>query len=153
MSGRFPGAAVLGLAALAVVGVARAEKKKDGAIPPVQAAADQDTALRLARTVDLPALEKADRVVIEEVRPRPGRRVTLTGAKEIAALRRALKPAQEDPSAGKTAANLSFYRGKTLVRKVWVYASGEWGFYRPKGPDWTTGREAELYKVVARHLK
>jgi hypothetical protein len=50
-------------------------------IPAVTAATDQEQAIRLARKVDLPALEKANRVVIEEAKiGRDGRRVMLKDA-------------------------------------------------------------------------
>jgi hypothetical protein len=52
---------------------------------------------------------------------------------------------------GITAAALSFYRGEVLIRKVWVFRDGEWGFERP-GTDWTTGREADLGKAIRKYM-
>ncbi len=129
----------------------RSDDKAD--IPAVKAAADQDEAIRLAREVDLPALEKTDRVVIEEAKiGRDGRRVILKDADAIKGLRKSLKPSKVPPSGGLTAATLSFYRGKVLIRKVWVFGDGEWGFERP-GTDWTTGREADLWVGIRKHLR
>jgi hypothetical protein len=129
----------------------RADDKAD--IPAVKAAVDQDEAIRLARDVDIPALEKADRVVIEEAKiGRGGRQVTLEDADDLKGLRKALKPREVAPSAGITAATLSFYRGKVLIRKVWVFGDGEWGFERP-GTDWTTGGEVELWERIRKYLR
>jgi hypothetical protein len=122
-------------------------------IPAVKAAVDQDEAIRLAREMDLPALEKADRVVIEEAKiRRDGRRVTLADADDIKGLRKTLKPSEVPPSGGITAATLLFYRGTVLIRKVWVFEGGEWGFERP-GTSWTTGREADLWEGIRKHLR
>ena len=146
-------------AALASTGVApastpgAAEETGETEIPVAQAAADQGAAIRLAREVDLPALEKADRVVIEDVRQPGGRQVTLDKPGAIKELRQALEAARVPPTGSETAALLSFYRGKTLIRKVWVFESGEWGFERSKGPHWTTGLDPALFRFVERHLK
>jgi hypothetical protein len=129
------------------------DKKGGGEIPAVKKVDSQNDAIEQARKVDLPLLEKADKVVIARpMRGGQGRQVTLTRAAAIKELRQALKPAQRDPSAGKTAATITFYRGKRVLRTVWVFEGGEWGFERP-GTSWTTGKQAGLWKAVQKHLK
>ena len=110
--------------------------------------------MQLAREVDIPAVKKADRVVIEEggSPSGDGKRVTLDDAPGIEVLSRGLAPTVVLPSGGKLAATLSFYRGETLLRKIWVYQGGEWGFDRP-GTDWTTGLSPELWKAVQARLR
>lgn len=128
---------------------AGADERDDSEIRPVQTAADQPEALELARKVDLPELAKADRVVIEG---QGGRRTELKEAGAIKELRRTLKVEEVPPSAGENAYNLSFYRDDTLIRKVWVFENGEWGFERPKGVSWTNGEDAALVRAIERHL-
>src|SRR5262249_9664035 len=98
-------------------------------IPSVQAAKDQEDALRLAREIDLPLLAKADKVVIEE--SANGRRHTIEKADDMKELREALKVSQQLPGGGKNAVTILFYRKKDLIRQVWVFKGGEWGFERP----------------------
>src|SRR5262245_54129676 len=124
------------------------EKKAGPEVPRPKSVGDQAEAIDEARKVDLPLLEKADKVVIEEV-DKPGakgRRVSLKKADEVKELREALKPSKSPPSAGITAATITFYQGESILRKVWVFERGEWGFERP-GTSWTTGREAALWRV------
>ena len=47
----------------------RDQEQGTAAIPPAQAAEDQAAALKMAKTQDLPLLEKADRAVIDHVLP------------------------------------------------------------------------------------
>jgi len=115
-------------------------------IPPVRAAADQEEALRLARQEDLPALQKADRVVVKA----DGRQVVVTAREALDELRQGLKPRKVPPSAGETAYTLTFSRGPTPIRTVWVYHNGEWGFDRPDGPSWTIGCETDLIRAIKR---
>ena len=124
------------------------------AIPPATAAADQDDALGLARRVDLPLLATADRVVLDGYEPggERGARVTLDRPEAVAELRQALRPREVPPSDGVTAATLSFYRGNQLLRTVWVYEGGEWGFDRP-GTSYTTGEDPDLWQLIRWHLK
>ena len=119
-------------------------------IPPVKAAKDQEDALHLARKIDLPLLEKADKVVIEE--SVGGRRHTIQKADDIKELREALKVSEQQPSGGKNAVTILFYRKDDLIRKVWVFKSGEWGFERPS-ISWTTGHQRDLWEVDQKHLK
>jgi hypothetical protein len=108
--------------ALIVAGSARVSSSRSDDnvdVPTVKAAADQNEAIRLAREFDLPAIEKADRVVVEDARNgRDRSRVTLEEADAIKKLRKPLRPSEIPPSGGITAATLSFYRGKVLIRKV-----------------------------------
>src|SRR4029077_14653546 len=100
--------------------------------------------------VDLPLLAKADKVVIEE--SVGGRRHSIEKADDIKKLREALNVSEQSPSGGKNAVTILFYRKNDLIRKVWVFKNGEWGFERPS-IGWTTGREAGLWEVVQKHLK
>jgi hypothetical protein len=143
-------ALVFGVAAPAAL---RADEPADAEdIPAVKKVDDQADAIREARRVDLPLLDRADRVVIEESKQAGGRRVTLTKRERIRELARTLKTRAVAPSGGRTAVTLRFYRGERLVRKVWVFEDGEWGFERP-GTSWTTGRERELWKVIQKRLR
>jgi hypothetical protein len=145
----------LSLACTAVAPHSDADDKKDsGEVPAVKKVEDQADAIAEARAADLPLVGKADRAVIEESKPPrgKGRRVTLTNADDIKELRQALKPRKVSPSGSVTAATITFYRGKSLLRKLWVFEGGEWGFERP-GTSWTTGREANLWEAVQKHLK
>jgi hypothetical protein len=121
-------------------------------IPEVKKVDDQSDAIREARRVDLPLLAKADKVVIEEAKHAGGRRATLSKREQIRELTRALKPRAVSPSGGRTAATLRFYRGDKLLRKVWVFEGGEWGFDRP-GTSWTTGRDKDLWKAIEKRLQ
>lgn len=122
-------------------------------IPAVKKVESQADAIEEAKKVDLPLLEKADKVVIDEAKPGGGgRRITLDKTDAIKELRDALKPSKVPPSGGVNAATITFYKGDTALRKVWVFKGGEWGFDRP-GTSWTTGDETDLWKVVQKHLK
>jgi hypothetical protein len=126
---------------------------KDAAdVPAAKRVTDQAAAVREAREVDLPLLEKADRVVIEAARTAGGGKVTLDKADDLKQLRGALKTREVPPSGGITAATVEFYHGEKLLRKVWVFEGGEWGFDRP-GTSWTTGRSADLWTAVRKRLK
>ena len=110
---------------------------------------DQAEAIREAKAVDLPALAEANRICIES---KDGEsRIILKDPKSVESYRRALRPSETPPSAGKVAATLLFYRDDELIRKVWVCEGGEWGFERP-GTSWTTGSDAELWRLVASRL-
>ena len=136
----WPVLAALGLLVLVRAGADEAR------VPPVEPATDQSEALRLARRVDLPALETADRVAIAV----GARRIVVDRPETLKELRTALKPSPVPPSAGETVYTLSFRRGATPIRTVWVFASGEWGFERPEGPSWTIGREPALARLLGR---
>jgi hypothetical protein len=142
---RFAFAALV--AGLAVSGSPAEEPKPDG---PKQVAT-QAEAIKEATEVDLKLLEKADRVVLVPKGPKAGESVTVKGD-DVAALRKALVPKAQAPSGGKTAAVIQFYRGDTLLRSVWMFPYGEWGFERP-GTQWTTGESDDLVALVRKHLK
>jgi len=142
---------VLAVAGAVLVLSARGEKG-EGEIPAVKKVTSQNQAVRQARAVDLPLLEKADKVVIEGACVARGRRVTIDKVDDLKELRQTLQAQALTPSAGITAATLAFYHGDTLLRKIWVYGDGEWGFERP-GTSWTTGSEANLWNLVKKHLK
>lgn len=141
-------AAILAMAAAVACG--RTEPIEE--IPAAKKAESQADALEEARTVDLPLLDKADKVVIVESKPNgKGQTITLDRADAVKELRDALKTAKVPPSGGENAATITFYKGDAALRTIWIYAGGEWGFDRP-GTSWTIGRHADLWKVVKRHL-
>jgi hypothetical protein len=113
--------------------------------------ATQAEAVKEAKEVDLKLLEKADRVVLVPRGPKPGESVTVKGD-DVAALRKSLVPKALSPSGGKTVATIQFYQGDVLLREVWMYPYGEWGFERP-GTKWTTGESDDLVALVRKHLK
>jgi hypothetical protein len=119
-------------------------------LTPVRAAKDQAEAIRLAREEDLPALASADRAVVTEARS--GRKVTVDRPVELETLRRALITASVPPSAGETAWEVRFFQGDRLIREVWVYPYGEWGFVRPEPPSWTVGSAPGLVEVIRKLL-
>ncbi len=113
--------------------------------PTAQAAATQAEALRLAREVDLPALAEADRVTIEKADS--GDMITSSVPTTLNPLRDALVASDVPPSGGKRFATLIFSRGEIVIREVWVYPGGEWGFVRP-GTSWTTGQSDRLWGLL-----
>jgi len=130
-----------------------AESGVPGPPPAVGAAATQTEALRQAQTTDLPALSATDRVVISSAPPPigNGRSIELRDAGRIRHLLDTLKPKAVPPSSGMQAATVRFYRGTNLLREVWVYIDGEWGFVRP-GTQWTTGQSDELAALLRKEL-
>jgi hypothetical protein len=121
--------------------------------PAAVAVASQDDALQQAKDADLPALKTADRAEVAES-PEPigtGKSVEITDATRIRRLVDALKPTKAPPSGGMVAVTIRFYQGHTLLREVWVYGDGEWGFRRP-GTSWTTGRSDDLIGSVRQEL-
>ena len=140
---------ILGIAGAA--GRSNGEAKKEKEIPAAKEVGTQAEAIREARKVDLPLLEMADKVVIKAT-DGSGRVATLVKANDVKEVRQTLKISAAPPSAGEQAATVSFFRGKSSLRQVWVYEGGEWGFDRP-GTHWTTGSEANLWTVIQKHLK
>ena len=119
--------------------------------PTAKAVSDQADAIREAKAVDLPALAEANRISIESAAS--GSQSNLVNPKSVDLFRQALQPRQVPPGGGELAATLSFFRDQKLIRKIWVYDGGEWGFERP-GTSWTTGSDIELWRLVkARLLK
>ena len=119
--------------------------------PAAIAVANQDDAIQQAKNADLPALKAADRVVIAESPAPTGKSIEITDAAGIRRLVDALKPTKAPPSGGMEAVTIRFYEGPTLLREVWVYGDGEWGFRRP-GTSWTTGRSDDLIGLIRREL-
>ncbi len=143
---------VLGGPTLALVGGGDAGRDGDD-IPSAKKLGSKAEAVEHARRVDVPLLRKADRVVIAEAkRGGKGRTVTLTRPPAIRELRQALRPKMSRDTRGMTAATLTFYRGDRLLRKVWVYWGGQWGFERP-GWSYTTGNSPELWQAIQKHLR
>jgi hypothetical protein len=117
--------------------------------PKAKAVADQAEAVREADAVDLPALASANLLSIESAAT--GARVILGSPSLVEPYRRALRPHEVPPSGGLVAATLRFYHDEELIRTVWVYKGGEWGFERP-GTKWTTGADAGLWRLVKARL-
>jgi hypothetical protein len=134
--------------AFAMAGPFAVAEKKDSGPKEVKT---QAAAIQEARDVDLKLLENADRVVLVPRGLKAGESVTVKGD-DVAALRKALVPKAGPPSGGKTAVTIQFYRGDTLLRSVWMFSYGEWGFERP-GTQWTTGTSDDLPDLVRKHLK
>jgi hypothetical protein len=103
--------AILGVAVAVMKSSRPAVRDDPEEIPSIQAAKDQEDALQLAQKIDLPLLAKADKVVIEE--SVGGRRHTIEKADEIKELREALKVSEQQPSGGKNAVTILFYRKTT----------------------------------------
>jgi hypothetical protein len=137
---------------------AGAAKEPVEAIEPAAEAKTQAEALKLAKEQDLPAIAKADKVVItqhfadeasadEEIFAE-GRETTIDDEAVLKQIRAALVVKQVEPSGGETKYTLTFYRGDKVVREVWVYAYGEWGITRGNGPDWTLGSNQKLADLL-----
>lgn len=80
-----------------------------------------------------------------------GKTAEITDAARVRWLADALAPAEVPPSSGEEAMTLRFYQGPTLLREVWIYPDGEWGFRRP-GTSWTTGRSDKLARLIQQEL-
>lgn len=116
-----------------------------------KAVADQAEAIRQAKAVDIPALEKANRVGFESSMTKefvP----SSADPRVVDSFRKALHPKEVPPSGGEVAAKVSFFHDDDLIRRIWVYEGGEWGFERP-GTRWTTGADAELWRLVKSRLR
>lgn len=126
------------------VPVVKPEKK----FAPAKNAETQEEALKQAKD-DLAAIAACDRLVAEwlwphKAQPKP---VTLTAA-SLRKVRDRLTAKESTPQAGEPYLNLYFYRGNQLVRKVWVYKSGQWGVVRPAAPHWPLGADPRLVETV-----
>jgi len=144
--------AILGVVVVVMKSPRPAIKGDPEEIPSVRAAKDQEDALRLAREIDLPVLAKSDKVLIEEASRRGDRRLILENHEDIKALRDALKPSGAPETGGMNAVTISFFRKNELIRKIWVFQGGEWGFERPSVSH-TTGHEANLWMIIEKYLK
>src|SRR5271165_4926595 len=108
---------------------------------PVQSVNTQRDALRIAKASDIPAVSKADRMVIKIMRgpeetgqdpPFPeGQSLTISDQATIQAIVDALV-VKETPETGNTNfATVTFYKGEKEIRSIWLFGNGEWGFNRP----------------------
>ncbi|MBN1916935.1 MAG: hypothetical protein JW889_03415 [Verrucomicrobia bacterium] len=122
-------------------------------IPPPKAAETQDEAIKLAKEVDLPAIAKANRVVItrffdgDEVLPEP-EEITVGALATLKQIREALIVEKTEPSSGENKYELTFYLDDKPIREIWVYDNGEWGLTLNQGPDWTLGRNQKLADFI-----
>ena len=119
----------------------------------IPACSDDARAVRLARQKDLPALNEADKVVIQTAEWAGSKEVAITGAADLKQLRAALVAEETTPSAGMTWATLTWLKGETAIRKIWVFEDGEWGFERPPpSTSWTIGQSEELAAIIKKLL-
>ena len=112
----------------------------------IPACSEDARAVRLARQKDLPALNEADKVVVQTAQWAGAKEVTITGPANLNELRAALVAEATTPSAGMTWATLTWLKGETVVGKIWVYDYGEWGFER------SCGQSDELVTIIQKHL-
>jgi len=114
---------------------------------PIEGAGNQAAAVRLAKNVDIPALEKADSVIIETAVWAGSKNLVVTDHETLTRIRAALVVSETPPSGGETWCTLTWQRNGEDIRKIWVYKYGEWGFDRPS-VDWTTGTNPKLPKIL-----
>ena len=107
---------------------------------------DDARAVRLARQKDLPALNEANKVVVQTAEWAGSKEVAITDAADLKQLRAALIAEETTPSAGLTWATLTWFKGETVVGKIWVFDYGEWGF------DRSVGQSEELVAIIKKHL-
>ena len=139
------------LAACTLAGCA--DKAPSGPTPAAAPAPTQGDTVRQANDTELPALSRADRAVLSSAQPPlgTGKSVEVTDVNRIRRLIDALKPQAAPPSSGMETMTVRFYQGPTLLREVWVYPDGEWGFRRT-GTSWATGRSGELVRLIHAEL-
>jgi len=119
----------------------------------IPACSEDARAVRLARQKDLPALNEADKVVIQTAEWAGSKEVAITDAADLKQLRAALVAEETTPSGGETWATLTWLKGETVIRKIWVFDYGEWGFERPPpSTSWTIGQSEELVTIIKKHL-
>ena len=105
----------------------------------------EDKAHEQAKTKDLPAIAKADRVTIKTV---SDQEIDVKDAKLVAAIVAGLTVTDAAQKPGSTEWTLTFYKDKEKIRTVWVYESGEWGVKPPEGNDWMCGKGEGLVKAI-----
>jgi len=117
------------------------------AIAPAKAAETQDDAITLAKEEDLPAIAKANKVVIKQVGP-DEEEITIGARELLKQIREALTVKKTEPSGGENKYTLTFFLDDKPVREVWVYEDGEWGIMRPEGTSWTLGSNEKLADLI-----
>jgi hypothetical protein len=124
------------------------------AAPVAEPAETQEQAIRLAKSEDSPSLKRADSARIKRIRGQLAN-VLVAGPGELKRLREALAVRAVPSSCGEQLYKVVFYQGDKVVRGVWVYDSGEWGFTRRRGPHWTLGSNASppnlLDELIEKH--
>jgi len=139
-------------AVLLVCGALAAEEteppaKEAEVIPPPKAAESQDDAITLAKEEDLPAIAKANKVVIKQLGPDENE-ITIGARELLKQIREALTVKKTEPSGGENKYTLTFFLDDKPIREVWVYDYGEWGITRNQGPEWTLGRNEKLADLI-----
>jgi hypothetical protein len=117
--------------------------------PTARAAKDRAEAVREAKDVDLPALEKADRVIVEATRN--NWRWNVNDASLVREFVKSLAPSDSPRQGGELKVSLIFMKGEEPIRTAWVREGGEWGFERPSA-SWTTGSNPELWRLLERRM-
>jgi hypothetical protein len=117
----------------------------------VKPAASQSAARRMAWQEDIPALDVADKLVIKTAPWAGAKEVTITSPIHLKELRSELIVTKMPPSGGMTWATLDWMKGERVIRQMWVFDYGEWGFERPS-MSWTIGHNPELVTIIMKHL-
>jgi len=129
-----------------------APSTSSGPPPAVRDVDDQEEALNEFRKVDLPAIERADKLVITLSGPKGGQQAKIDDLDELREFRNALVVKKIPPSGGMNWAELEWFRDGTSLRKVWVFSDGEWGVTRP-GISYTTGISPGIVGRIEKALK
>jgi hypothetical protein len=117
--------------------------------PTARAVKDRAEAVREAKAVDLPALEKADRLIVEATRN--NWRWNVNDASLVREFAKALTPTDSPRQGGDLKVSLIFLKGEEPIRTAWVREGGEWGFERPSA-SWTTGSNPGLWRLLERRM-
>ncbi|MBN1916936.1 MAG: hypothetical protein JW889_03420 [Verrucomicrobia bacterium] len=119
-------------------------------IEPARAAATRAEAMKLTQDEDLPAIAKANKLVIKcfDVVKMETHQVTVEDTAALKSIRAALTVTQDEPAGGSIKPyTLTFYRGDEVVRIVSVHVDGKWGIQRP-GTYWVLGANDGLPELL-----
>ncbi len=122
------------------------------AIQPAKAAKTQEEAITLAKEDDLPAIARANKVVIEQFFDDgqhfdKAKEITVEDQDTLKKIREALAVEDVEASFGEMKYRLHFYLGDVLIRDIYVFLYGEWGIFR-EGRDWALGCNEDLADVL-----
>lgn len=132
------------------------DKKNAEKIPPVKDVRTSAEAVKMAAAVDLPLINKADKIVLEqldEFGAKTGKKVTLDKREPITKLTDTLKPKVVPEVGAAASVRVTFYQGDQALRTIYVIQDlGNWWIERPK-MNWATGQDPALWKAIKPHLK